>query len=92
MTNDKNRTGEIWKVKYFKKENWEYKPDPTINIDRTYVFKIIRSWKSKDPQINNFQYTGMILESSDVKGPIGMKCYLGYFFYDPTAIYEQILK
>lgn len=87
MTNDKNRTGEVWKVKYAKIPGSR----SPINKKRTYVFKIVRSWKCSKLCGDHYQYKGLIVKASDPKDQVGSVCYLGHLFTNQYATCEQVI-
>ena len=84
MKNNKNRTGEIWEVKYLKGKNFNH----PINKSRKYIFKICRSWKCSKICGNHFQYKGKILYASDPLDIVGNVVYLGHFFGNNKAEYK----
>ena len=90
MKNNKRRTGEIWVVKYPKRES-KFPESlsffPAHESESEYKIKIIDSDVITFSE-GEFSYKGKILESSIPS--TNDEIYLGRFFYIPGATYEQI--
>lgn len=96
MTNDRNRTGETFKVFYPKLKpnelgNLTIKQQEELNHDYNYTFKITSSWISKRDIAYGYQYNGLILDATD-KSEINKIVYLGNLFNRTINIHNGTVK